>query len=321
MTTHGFGAVEALRAVLPDAVVALFAVVTQLGDLWLFFLLLSLLYWFGEGLPGGGVDRRRAAFVVALALGAFALSTGLKLLFALPRPPGGGAGDLAGLFPAVIRPVYRSFATATGYGFPSGHAVGATIVWGGMALVVERWPPCRRYAAAVAVVALVGVSRVAIGVHHLSSVLAGVAVGAIYLAAAWRAAGGRFLRPGRAFVLAALVALAGVLLVERRGGPVGALGATVGATLAWFAVGGAVDRTPSRLEGAACAAVGLPVFGGLFAITYASEPAPAVAFVAYGVVVAGILALPLAVRPAVARLEGEQEEDAATTDRGQGRVG
>ncbi|MEF8868899.1 MAG: glucose-6-phosphatase, partial [Haloarculaceae archaeon] len=61
MSTHGVGLVEALET-LPDPVVVLFVLVTQLGDLWFYFLGLSTLYFFGDRLPrvGAVIDRRRA---------------------------------------------------------------------------------------------------------------------------------------------------------------------------------------------------------------------------------------------------------------------
>ncbi|MES3023631.1 MAG: phosphatase PAP2 family protein [Pseudomonadota bacterium] len=73
------------------------------------------------------------------------------------------------------------------YSFPSGHTVGATVLYGVLAAWLvcgsRSWP--RRVlvvAAACAMVALVGLSRMVLGVHYLSDVLAGVAEGAAWLA-------------------------------------------------------------------------------------------------------------------------------------------
>jgi hypothetical protein len=66
---RGFGETEAV-ADLPTVVVGLAALVTQPGDIWFGFLLVGLRYWFGEALPSPlSFDRRRAAFLLALALG------------------------------------------------------------------------------------------------------------------------------------------------------------------------------------------------------------------------------------------------------------
>lgn len=102
---------------------------------------------------------------------------------------------------------------------PSSYAIGVTLVGGGLALVVDRRP--RRYAAGAVLVALMGFSRMAIGVHNFRSILMSVTVGAVYIAVVWRFAGRLFLRPRRAFALAALVTLAGALLIKRHGRAVG----------------------------------------------------------------------------------------------------
>lgn len=77
-------------------------------------------------------------------------------------------------------------ATAGGYSFPSGHAMAALTLYGALAYVIaRRVGGARRRAVwvglALAVVVLVGVSRVYLGVHYLSDVLAGYAAGAAWL--------------------------------------------------------------------------------------------------------------------------------------------
>jgi undecaprenyl-diphosphatase len=78
-------------------------------------------------------------------------------------------------------------ATATGGSFPSGHAMGATAVWGA-ALIAVVWlvaPRWRRplVVGVVVLVAAVGLTRVVLGVHYPSDVLAGHVLGAAWLAA------------------------------------------------------------------------------------------------------------------------------------------
>jgi membrane-associated phospholipid phosphatase len=75
---------------------------------------------------------------------------------------------------------------AGGYAFPSGHATQAAAMWGAMAFLVAlgRDRRARRVApwiAAATIAALVGLSRLYLGVHWLSDVLAGWALGGLWL--------------------------------------------------------------------------------------------------------------------------------------------
>ena len=73
------------------------------------------------------------------------------------------------------------------YSFPSGHTVAATLFYGVLAAYLISLPGMRwgrRLAAAlsaVLMVALVALSRVYLGVHYLSDVLAGAAEGCAWL--------------------------------------------------------------------------------------------------------------------------------------------
>ena len=124
---------------LPDAAVVVAAVATQLGDVWFLFGLLGLLYWFGEALPAPvALDRRRAAFLVALGLGANATTTTMKEWLRYPRPPGADAAARE-LVPALLEPPYAAAATATGFGFPSGHALGTAMTLGAFFFLRGGW--------------------------------------------------------------------------------------------------------------------------------------------------------------------------------------
>ncbi len=77
--------------------------------------------------------------------------------------------------------------TLTTYSFPSGHVAGATLFYGVLAAFlvthISKW----RWRAvivlvAILLVALVGLSRIYLGVHYLSDVLAAVAEGVAWLA-------------------------------------------------------------------------------------------------------------------------------------------
>ena len=111
------------------------------------------------------------------------LNVGLKLLFIRARP-------------VLDEPLVN----LTTFSFPSGHAVAATVFYGGLCMLVlahERRRGRRAAAVALAIVmvALVCCSRIYLGAHYLSDVLAGVCVGVGWLTA-WTAAVRR-LAPGR----------------------------------------------------------------------------------------------------------------------------
>jgi undecaprenyl-diphosphatase len=105
--------------------------------------------------------RYRTAIVVALALlGAMLATELLKEVVSRPRPPG------------------DPLAPARGFSFPSGHTLLGTVSYGLIALVVWRshFPQSVRRAVLALLVALVigiGLSRIALGVHYPSDVLAG----------------------------------------------------------------------------------------------------------------------------------------------------
>jgi undecaprenyl-diphosphatase len=120
--------------------------------------------------------RLRLALIVAAILIVAALFVDhVKDVVERPRPPGE---------PLVL---------ATGYSFPSGHTLNSTVTYGLLALVAarSRLPlALRRIAVAVGVIvpAMVGLSRIALGVHYPSDVLAGwlgglafVALGAVLI--------------------------------------------------------------------------------------------------------------------------------------------
>ncbi len=102
---------------------------------------------------------------------------------------GAGEGLLYGLkaFFHRARPGLRLVAEH-GYSFPSGHSFTAALVYGLLAVLAWRWAeaPAVRVTlvlACVALAALVGVSRIVLGVHYATDVLGGFALAAGWLAA------------------------------------------------------------------------------------------------------------------------------------------
>lgn len=109
-------------------------------------------------------------------LGGRFLNAELKVLFDRPRPAPIG-WDLQVFGTPIDFPASPSF--------PSGHAVTSVIVFGTLAYLVIRLEPTvrlRRWtlALAVALVLLIGLSRIYLGVHYPSDVLAGYLAGFIW---------------------------------------------------------------------------------------------------------------------------------------------
>lgn len=85
------------------------------------------------------------------------------------------------------RPSFDSPAlTFASYSFPSGHTAGATVWWGFVLLAWFAWEkrPGPRAAAcvlAITLIVLTGLSRMVLGLHYLSDVLAAMAEGAAWI--------------------------------------------------------------------------------------------------------------------------------------------
>jgi undecaprenyl-diphosphatase len=136
-------------------------------------LLLGFAFVF-RGWPRGGI------LVVVTLIGATLLDVTLKTAFGRARPA-----------PFFDYPVPDSPS------FPSGHALFAACVFGGLAVVASARldrlvARLAVWVVALTLIALIGLSRVYLGVHYPSDVLAGYLVGAIWVAAI--AAGDRLLR-------------------------------------------------------------------------------------------------------------------------------
>jgi len=149
-------------------------VVTWLGSLWLLI---------PVGLVACVLLLRAKLFAETIALavgllGAILIYNVTKGLVARPRPP------------------VEHLQKVGGFSFPSGHATQASAFWLSLLLAFNRTGSRKRRAAAAAVIAIVGAvawSRVYLGVHYPSDVVAGVALGS-----AWALYVARCLYAGRA---------------------------------------------------------------------------------------------------------------------------
>lgn len=115
--------------------------------------------------------RRRDQDAITGLLGVIAVDEALnfylKHLFERPRPS-----------------LFEEIATLHSYSFPSGHAMAAVAIYGMIAVVIARLVPRLQIwigAAAVALAFLIGLSRIYLGVHWVTDVLASYAAGATIL--------------------------------------------------------------------------------------------------------------------------------------------
>ncbi len=124
-----------------------------------FLLVMPLLYWCVDA----GLGLRLAVILV----GSNSLNSLLKVAFHLPRPY---------WYDARV----QALSVETSYGLPSGHAMNSTSLWGFLAGQLNRW---WTWAAALALIFLVSLSRLYLGVHFPTDVFAGWLGGAIVLVA------------------------------------------------------------------------------------------------------------------------------------------
>ena len=110
-----------------------------------------------------------------------------------------------------VRPSFNPAAATLGPSFPSGHSATAAALYAAVALVLARRRAPRTRAliagAAAAVAVAVACSRVMLGVHWLSDVIAGLAFGWAWFAICAIAFGGRFLAFGAPLKTATSIAV------------------------------------------------------------------------------------------------------------------
>ena len=169
---HGFGPIdhavhESLMALRSPAADSLMVFITMFGDTWVLIgLSLIVLLLFLQQHPATAWHWLAAVTFAFMVV--FLLKHGLRV----PRP---------------------EEATAVGWSFPSGHTLKSVVIYGFLALLLSTsLQPSGRmlvYACTVALVALIGFSRLYLGVHWFSDVTAGWSIGLLWvtiLGLAWR---------------------------------------------------------------------------------------------------------------------------------------
>ena len=114
-----------------------------------------------------------AVFVLVAAVGGGLLSSALKQIFARSRPD-----------------VVPHLVTVEGLSFPSGHSMAAAVIYLTLGALLARFAARRRIrvyviAVSLGLTAIVGITRVCLGVHYPTDVLAGWAAGLGWALLCW----------------------------------------------------------------------------------------------------------------------------------------
>ena len=151
-------ALSKIRTPFGDALVQL---ITRLGEEVIVLGVICLLYW---------CINKDAAYKLGMIFFASGmLVQGLKVSFRIERP---------WVIDPTFSPVKSAIDGATGYSFPSGHTQGATALYGYFALNSRK----KAYTAVfIAIILLVGFSRMYLGVHTFYDVLTSLALSTIVL--------------------------------------------------------------------------------------------------------------------------------------------
>jgi len=171
--------IETVRSPALSGLLTPLRAITELGSTWAVTAVAIVVVLLGVAL---GMPRHGVAGALTVGLASIANST-FKLAIARERP------DL--LDPVVVE---------RGFSFPSGHSATGMVAYGVLAVVVARsaLPAAARVvvvSACALIVALIGLSRVWLGVHYPTDVIAGWAAGGllvlVYVAVirAWPARG------------------------------------------------------------------------------------------------------------------------------------
>jgi membrane-associated phospholipid phosphatase len=147
--------IQAFSTPLLDTV---FRAITFLGDEKFYLVLLPLIFWC--------LNKGLGARLVFLFLFSAYANTSLKDIFGDPRP--------CQFAPDKV----KTLGECEGYGFPSGHAQGAGVVWGFLSSQVRRgW----LWALGIATPLAIALSRVYLGEHFPHDVIGGLIIAALFV--------------------------------------------------------------------------------------------------------------------------------------------
>ncbi len=141
----------------PDAVIEVLSLVTLLGNVEFFIVLLTVYYWWA--------GREKGLPILAVGLTAAVVSGGLKEVFGLPRPP-----------------TELHVIEASHYGLPSGHALSPLLIYGALLYSVGSLTRIQKVVVGFVLIFTISISRIFLGVHYPADTLTGWAVGGALLA-------------------------------------------------------------------------------------------------------------------------------------------
>ncbi len=151
--------IESIQSVRNSFFDGVFSLITQMGEMGFFILVFSLLFW---------LYNKKYAINFALNYGAVAVfnSLILKNIFRRPRP-------------FVVSDKFTVKGGPTGYSFPSGHSAGIASMTAYNVYESRKNKTAFKIVLPVAIVLclMVGFSRMYLGVHYLTDVLVGLAIG------------------------------------------------------------------------------------------------------------------------------------------------
>lgn len=111
--------------------------------------------------------REEAKVFVLACLGGLILNTGLKLFFSKPRPE-----------------LWHRLISEKSFSFPSGHALGSMVLYGFIAYeLATHYPQFAKviYSLTLVLITVIGISRLYLGVHWPTDIIAGYGVGFLWL--------------------------------------------------------------------------------------------------------------------------------------------
>jgi membrane-associated phospholipid phosphatase len=145
---------EAFRTLMPWAEL-FFRGVTELGSEYFYVVLIAVGFW--------AVDKRASIMAAFLLAASSASNYWLKITFRIPRPP------VTNWLPGVH---------ASNYSLPSEHAQDSMAIWGWLGIKLKTW---WMSVLSIALIVLIGLSRIYLGVHWLGDIFSGWAVGLFLL--------------------------------------------------------------------------------------------------------------------------------------------
>lgn len=146
-----------------DVLTWFFILITRMGDAWfvaLFTTLFSAWIWKSRN------NKRLAIwYFLTVSVGAGGVNQLVKFVFRRPRPTH-----------------VEHLITQGGYSFPSGHAMGSIVTYGALLFLIIRatraWlPAIVSSMVLLPLIALIGISRVYLGVHYPSDIIGGYSLG------------------------------------------------------------------------------------------------------------------------------------------------